>query len=311
MDRKLLTAALALPAALLFSAAAVASGLSGGVPADGTPIAYAAEGETCVEVPIEVELHADDANGDIVLYQLTEQPRLGSAQIEGSTLTYTPARRAGTDRFSFTVVDADGRIADAAPVTITIRKNRAGLTYSDMTGDAAHYAAIRLAEAGVMTGESIGGCAFFRPNQTVSRSEFIAMAATVAALPVTPTEQTDFADDSGLSPWAKPFVSTAAASGLIAGYPSAAGITEVRGQNPITLAEASAVLDRMLEQTPLGTAYVSSDAHAADGDWAQQAVSCMERLDILPADSGMQQPDSAITRRTACEMLYRTMKLMQ
>ena len=40
MDKKLITAALALPAALLFSAAAVASGLSGGAPADGTPVAY-------------------------------------------------------------------------------------------------------------------------------------------------------------------------------------------------------------------------------------------------------------------------------
>ena len=39
MDKKLITAALALPAALLFSAAAVASGLSGGAPADGTPVA--------------------------------------------------------------------------------------------------------------------------------------------------------------------------------------------------------------------------------------------------------------------------------
>ena len=59
----------------------------------------AAEGETCVGVPIEVRLHAAAPDGGAVLYQLTELPRLGTAQIEGDVLTYTPGEKRGTDRF--------------------------------------------------------------------------------------------------------------------------------------------------------------------------------------------------------------------
>ena len=99
---------LLLPITLLFVGAAVAASLTEAQAAGGAPVAQAAEAETCVEIPIELTLHASDAENDIVLYQLTEQPCLGTAKIEGSTLTYSPGSKTGKDRFSFTAVDADG-----------------------------------------------------------------------------------------------------------------------------------------------------------------------------------------------------------
>ena len=179
-----------------------------------------------------------------------------------------------------------------------------------MVDNPAHYAAIYLAEKGIMTGESIGGCSFFRPTQTVTRSEFIAMAASVAELPIEPTEQTDFADDAGLSPWAKPFVSTAAASGLVNGYQTTGGLNEIRGQNPITLAEASVIINNLLSESMDGLQYTLADTHG-DMDWARSAISSLDRLDILSTLTTMQGDDSPITRQDACEMLYRAMRLMQ
>ncbi len=310
-DKKLLAAAVLLPVTLLFLGAAVAASLPAAQAAEGVPIAQDAEAETCVGIAIEVELNASDPDNDIVLYQLTEQPRLGTAKIEGNVLTYTPGDKAGTDKFSFTVVDADGNTASPARITITIDKNRAGMTYADMNGNPAHYAALYLAEKGIMTGESIGGVYFFHPAQTVTRSEFIAMAASAAELPVTPTGNTDFADDSGLSPWAKPFVSTAAASGIVSGYSTAGGLSEIRGQNPITLAEASVVVSNLLNSTLDGTQYALAAEHDTDMDWAQTAVSSLARLDVLSPLAAMQEADEPITRQTACEMLYCTMQLMQ
>lgn len=310
-DKKLLAAAVLLPVTLLFLGAAVAASLPAAQAAEGVPIAQDAEAETCVGIAIEVELNASDPDNDIVLYQLTEQPRLGTAKIEGNVLTYTPGDKAGTDKFSFTVVDADGNTASPARITITIDKNRAGMTYADMNGNPAHYAALYLAEKGIMTGESIGGVYFFHPAQTVTRSEFIAMAASAAELPVTPTGNTDFADDSGLSPWAKPFVSTAAASGIVSGYSTAGGLSEIRGQNPITLAEASVVVNNLLNSTLDGTQYALAAEHDTDMDWAQTAVSSLARLDVLSPLAAMQEADEPITRQTACEILYRTMQLMQ
>lgn len=299
-----------LPVTILIMAAAIASSLSTASAAGNVPVAQMIQAETYVEIPIEVELQAMDTDNDIVLYQLTEEPRLGTAKIQGSTLSYSPGAKAGKDKFSYTAVDAEGNTAQAASITIQVQKNRAGLTYSDMVGNPAHYAAICLAENGVMTGESIGGCWFFRPTQTVTRSEFIAMATSIADLPIQPTEQTDFADDAGLSAWAKPFVSTAAASGLVNGYQTTGGLNEIRGQNPITLAEASVIVNNLLSQSMDGLQYTLADTHS-DMDWARSAISSLDRLDILSPLTTMQGDNSPITRQDACEMLYRTMCLLQ
>ena len=299
-----------LPVTILIMAAAIASSLSTASAAGNVPVAQVIQAETYVEIPIEVELQAMDTDNDIVLYQLTEEPRLGTAKIQGSTLSYSPSAKAGKDKFSYTAVDAEGNTAQAASITIQVQKNRAGLTYSDMVGNPAHYAAICLAENGVMTGESIGGCWFFRPTQTVTRSEFIAMATSIADLPIQPTEQTDFADDAGLSAWAKPFVSTAAASGLVNGYQTTGGLNEIRGQNPITLAEASVIVNNLLSQSMDGLQYTLADTHS-DMDWARSAISSLDRLDILSPLTTMQSDNSPITRQDACEMLYRTMCLLQ
>lgn len=309
-DKRLWTAVILLPITILIMAAAIASSLSTASAAGNIPIAQEIKAETYVEIPIEIELQAMDTDNDIVLYQLTEEPRLGTANIQGNILSYSPGAKAGKDKFSYTVVDAEGNTAQAAQITIEVQKNRAKLTYSDMVSNPAHYAAIYLAEKGIMTGESIGGCSFFRPTQTVTRSEFIAMAASIAELPIEPTDQTDFADDAGLSPWAKPFVSTAAASGLVNGYQTTGGLNEIRGQNPITLAEASVIVNNLLSESMDGLQFTLAETHS-DMDWARSAISSLDRLDILSPLTTMQSDDSPITRQDACEMLYRAMRLME
>lgn len=310
-DKKLLLAAILLPCTLLFSGYALAAGLRPVQTTGAAPVAQAIEDETCVNIPIELTLCATDADNDIALYQLTEQPRLGAAKIDGTVLTYTPGAKAGTDKFSYTAVDANGNTAPAAQIIIKVTKNRTKLTYSDMAGNPAHYAAIKLSEEGVMTGEKIGDCAFFHPTQEVTRSEFITMAAAMANLPVEPTEQTDFVDDSGLSSWAKPYVSAAASSGLISGYHLANGLAEIRGENPITLAEASVVINNLLTETLDGVEAAYATEHSEDLNWAQAAVSSLDRLEVLSPLAQMQQPGQAITRQTACELLYRAMCLMR
>lgn len=61
-------------------------------------------------------------------------------------------------------MDAEGNTAQPAAITIEIKKNKTGLTYSDMDGDPAHYAAIYLAQKGVMTGETIAAVRFSIPT---------------------------------------------------------------------------------------------------------------------------------------------------
>lgn len=308
LDKRLLTAAILLPVTIFLLGAALFTGLPAGA-AGNIPIVPELQAETCVNIPIEVTLEGTDADSDIVLYQLTEEPKLGTARIEATTLYYTPGAKAGKDHFGYTAVDAEGNTAKTGIITIVVNKNRANLTYADMDGNPAHYAALCLSEQGIMTGERIGDCYFFRPTQTVTRSEFITMAAALADLPIEPTEQTDFADDEGLSSWAKPYISTAAASGLVSGYPTNAGLSEIRGQNPITLAEASVVIGNLLGQSMNGLQYTLS-APSNDMDWAQQAISTLDRLDVISPLTALRSESEPITRQDACEMLYRSMQLL-
>ena len=135
----------------------------------------------------------------------------------------------------------------------------------------------------------------------MTRSEFIAMTAAAAELEISQTTCTDFQDDSALSPWAKPYISAAASAGLIQGYQTASGSTEIRGENPITISEASVILFHLLGTVP------------ADGTVSYQAVPGMGRRRYPPACTGRHSSTASdfnlsapVTRELACTMLTKS-----
>lgn len=275
------------------------------------PVIGDIEGETFSGVYVELPLTATDADGDAVIFKIVDAPRMGTAVIDQGTLQYTPANgKTGTDKFTYAAVDTLGNLSETAQVKIKIKKNAAKMTYADMETDSAHYAALCLAQRGVLTGEKIGASYFFHPNNTVTRSEFIAMAAAAAELDVVPTAQTDFADDAGLSAWAKPYISAAASTGLISGYQTVAGAAEIRGESAITANEASVIVSNLLTEdldipvTAAATEELTSTAPA----WAAAANARLSAANVLP-DSAAQNGNEKVTRKAACEMLYKAMVL--
>lgn len=288
--------------------------LSGGTPASAqgsAPTVRPVTGETYADVAIELPLAATDADGDAVIFKIVDAPTYGIAEIDGDTLRYTPAGKTGTDKFSYTAIDTSGNTAEPAQVKIKIRKNAAKHTYADMGRSPAHYAALQLSLKGVVTGERIGASWFFRPNETVTRSEFIAMAAAAAGLPIEATTQTDFADDSGLSEWAKPYISAAASSGLISGYAGPNGAIEVRGANPITVAEAGAIVNNLLTETQDEYVMTLAEEHSPGEEWSVTVLSALNKAEVLPKDAKEKNPNDPITRQTACEMLYAAICMME
>lgn len=271
------------------------------------PVALEVTGETYVGVYIEVPLSATDADGDAVVYKLVDDPRLGSASIDGGTLKYTPKDdTTGTDKFTYSAIDTTGNTSEPAQIKIKIRKNAAKMTYSDMQNNPVHYAALCLAQDGVMTGEKIGNSYFLHPTAAVSRSEFIAMASAVAHLPIKQTAQTDFIDDDGISSWAKPYISAAASSGLISGYVTTAGTSELRGEKPITAAEACVIVSNLLTENFDAPAEVSTMKDGSTPAWAATATARLEAAHILPTEPS----NTKITREMACKMLYDASLLM-
>ena len=161
--------ALALLAALFLVTATPAAALFGAeeaaVPA-GAPIPQNQDVETYQGVACQGTLTAVDNEGDAYTFTIVDQPNKGTVTLagDGGTFVYTPGEgRSGKDTFTFTATDAEGNESAPATVTIHIRRQKTDVRYSDMDGNAAHAAAIRLAEEGLFIGEQYAGAWFFDP----------------------------------------------------------------------------------------------------------------------------------------------------
>lgn len=243
-------------------------------------------------------------------FAIADAPKKGEVVIaeDGVTFTYTPApKKTGADRFTYTATDAAGRTSAPAAVSVEILKQKTAISYTDMADSTAHNAAIALAERGLYTGRQIGGSWFFEPDEALTRSEFLAIAMDAAALTVPQDVQlTGFADDGVIPTWAKSYASAAVREGLITGVSTAEGLSFC-GEDAITLGEAAAVMDRLLDVADVSVATVSTGRN-----WAAQAVANMEAAQVIAAGSfGSGAAANSITRAEAAEMIVSAIHLME
>ena len=85
-----------------------------------------------------------------------------------------------------------------------------------MSGRAEEYAALRLAETGVFTGEKLGERYCFYPERELSRGEFLSMCMLAAGEDAFPSVlSTGFGDDASIPAWMKGYVTTAVMCGVI------------------------------------------------------------------------------------------------
>jgi hypothetical protein len=153
-----------------------------------------------------------------------------------------------------------GNASQPATITIRIDKPSTKMSYADMDGNGAHYAAIRLAEAGVFMGEKLGDQYFFGPDEPVTRGEFVAMAVTALnSTEITPVSRTGFADDDDTPAWLKPFASTALKSGIIKGVSTSDGRRVFRSSYVLTRGEAAVILNNALRIVDAGAKSTFAD----------------------------------------------------
>ena len=105
----------------------------------------------------------------------------------------------------------------------------------------------RCAEEGIFVGEYVNGQYFFSPDTPVSRSQFLAMAMSVAGLePLEQVNVTGFADDISIPTWTKGYVSSALKAGVIHGTRDEQGQIVFCPDTPVTRAEATVMLNNLL-----------------------------------------------------------------
>lgn len=303
-------AVLTLAAAMLTGSASALFGRK--TAEEGAPEAKDLEVRTYTNLPCESEFQAVDREGDAVTYALDKEPKKGAVLIEGAQFTYTPKEgAAGTDRFTYTASDSQGHVSLPAEVTVVIDRVRSGVTYSDTGEDsAAAFAAQHLAERGIFTGSRLGDRWCFEPERQVTRSEFLAMTLETAGREVTEVTRTGFCDDGAIPAWVKGYASAAVTDGVLLGKPTEEGAA-FRGEDPITVNEAAAILDRVLDLGDVDLDEWYADRDAAPS-WAAQAVGNLEAFQVLSAGSfGSQTLERPVTRADAAKMLSAADTLLQ
>ena len=289
----------ALIAALLTCSAAMPAlaAPQASVSLNSAPVAENMELDTYRRVPVSGTFRCVDPEGDSVTYAVVKDPVKGAVTVEGDTFVYTPGDgKKGRDSFTYIATDTAGNVSNAATVTVNIKKQRTEVTYSDLTDSPVAYAAAVMAERGIFVGECVGGSYLFRPEETVTRGEFLVMCMKLTGAPLLEdVTRTGFYDDGEIPLWQKPYITTALMDDVIHGSANADGHIVFDPSSPVTYAEAWVMLSNCLEITDVAARETSAPA------WAAQAEANLSSCGIIPAASGVSA--LTLTRADAAKLL--------
>jgi len=140
---------------------------------------------------------------------------------------------------------------EAAQIFYNLLRNKeveAAASFPDVAADSAFAPAINtMAALGILKGDGQGN---FRPDDTITRAEFVTVAARMAKA----VEGTHTFSDLAPAAWAEKDIATGVAYGWIDGYEDGT----FRPMDPINRAQAAVIVCRMLQRQP-DKAYI--DAH--------------------------------------------------
>ncbi len=177
-------------------------------------------------------------------YTITEEPVKGSLCLqENGCYVYTPSSgRSGRDSFSYSLSDGSGSLLRETRVRIRIMEQSEGVYYEDMRGRAEAFAAARLSEEGLFTGEYLVGRYCFNPEKPVTRGEFLSICLSLSGRPILSAVQcTGRQDDAAIPAWMKGYVLSASLQGVSVDRDS-----DFDGAAPITQGEAAQMMRELL-----------------------------------------------------------------
>ncbi len=278
-------------------------------PENHAPIAQKLELITFRGVSVKGDFAAEDPEGDDLSFRIVKEPSKGTVSVFGTSFVYTPYEgKKGKDSFSYAAVDSAGNVSEPAEVKIKIEKQHVKVSYTDMEGNGAGYAALRLAEENIYTGEKIGASYYFNPNDDITRGEFLSMCMSAAGIePLSGIENTGFSDDELIPIWEKPFISAALYSGMIGGYADESGKLVFSPDKAISRAEAAVMLNNSLKLSDVKASLYFEDAYIPV--WAAQAAANLGACGIASISS--ENCSASLTRGEAAQMLVSSIDIVK
>ena len=256
-------------------------------------------------------LSAYDPDGDILTFEIVSYPENGAVRLTDAATgnyVYTPKDGfIGTDRFSYVARDRYGNYSSAASVEVKVLLSGTSPTYVDMIGSEFYNDAIRVSEAGVMSGSQIGSDYYFHPKQTLTRAEFLVMTMNAVRMTNVPEcDATVFADDAEIADSMRSYIAAAHELGYISGTLEE-GKLYFRPDEAITKAEAAVLLGNIVGLSTVAVTPTFSDG-AQIPVWAADAIYSLNAVGILNADGDCISPMSELTREQGARLLANVME---
>ena len=252
-------------------------------------------------------LNGYDPDGDGLRFEVVSYPQKGLiaiTNIETGDYIYTPYEDAtGTDAFSYRVRDEYGNYSETCVVKMKIEKLKTSLVFNDLENDSCLNAVIALYENEIMTFKPNANGSFdFRPNEEITREEFIVLVMKAMGADKAPTIQaTRFADDKDISPEYKGYLESAFSLGIIKGKNESDGV-HINPKESITVSEAAKIINRIIGAKIGASTTVFADADEIPTD-ALNDVTSLTELGIIVKTNGKISPNSFLTREQTAKIL--------
>lgn len=262
---------------------------------------------TQASISVYGNLGATDPEGDNIEYIIVSYPQKGILSItekESGRYCYTPiGDYVGKDKFTYVARDEYGNYSEPMTVHVKVSERMCDTVYRDMEDREEYNAAVAMTAMGVMSGIQVGDDLYFRPDKSVSRAEFVAMAMKCVGIKAdTSLSGTYFDDDSDISPSLKGYIATAQRIGLVVGDFKDGKLVFSPGEG-ITRYEAAKILATLIGVDGEG----EESVFASDNDipvWARSGVYAMCSMGVFNTGDS-ETLGELITRADVAQYLYR------
>lgn len=258
-------------------------------------------------------LAGSDPEGDEVVFEITERPERGILELtdpSAGTYRYTPCDgMTGKDSFAYTVRDEWGNYSTPVTVTVEVDEPACELVFADMDGHWAHNAALVMAADQVMDAESVDGQLYFRPDEEMTREEFLVTVMKALGAGEIAPASTVFADHDAISASATGYVNRAYDLGIVKGSWENGELCFMPSAK-ITRAEAAVILNTILGRDEPDAVAVFAD-HSDVPAWAQGSLYALSDAGIFTGTgSGKISPNDVLDRGQTAQILLKVKNLL-
>ena len=255
-------------------------------------------------IPVMGKITAYDPDGDMVRIKVISKPEKGTITFDGLSFEYKPyANSSGKDRFTFICEDKYGNISNESFIDVMIEDVKSNFSYADMNDNPSHYAAIKLSQKSIFTGQRIGGQYFLEPNIEVDRGEFLCMLISAAMLEkdLPPCVNTGLQNDSEIPLYLKPYVKLGIDKGII--KESKFNYREIP-----TRAEAVVMVSRTAGMQDVTKHNPNISDIVQIPEWALSSYMNLSAYKMLDLHDGKAHPNDALTRAGAVDLIWQLWK---